>query len=372
MSEKTERALRLLTGAESRLRRQRGLVGLDGFVDQILRVVDKRASDGTATYISTIPQLAARVQGGAGTSNKFELCVQQVKLGGNGPIMANAMAAFGLPLTCIGNLGWPEPHAVFQPMKKNCELITVGEPGCTDALEFDDGKIMLSRQEASGMVTWETMQRVIGRQKLIKLFQSATFVALDNWSALPHMAGIWMELQGRVCPRLSPLSSGARRKIFFDLADPEFRLPKDTARALKLIGRFQRWYDTTLGLNQKEAGEICEVLRLHLRGEDRLFARAAAMAIREKLGVDGVVVHANAFAAAASAGQNPMLDGPFVEKPLISTGAGDHFNAGYSLGLILEGDLDQCLQLGVATSGYYVRTARSPSLRDLRGFLNKI
>jgi len=49
----------------------------------------------------------------------------------------------------------------------------------------------------------------------------------------------------------------------------------------------------------------------------------------------GVVVHPRAYAVAASADGVVMVTGPFVGKPLISTGAGDHFNAGFCLGKLL-------------------------------------
>ena len=42
--------------------------------------------------------------------------------------------------------------------------------------------------------------------------------------------------------------------------------------------------------------------------------------------------------------------GPFVQHPKISTGAGDHFNAGFALGRTLGFDLEQSLCCGVATS----------------------
>lgn len=370
MSRTTDKALKLLTGAEEIVKKNRGVVGLDGFVDQIIRVVDKRQSDGTPTYIPTIADWAKRVDAAAGKSTKFDMSVQTVKLGGNGPIMANAMAAASLPLTCVGNLGFPNLHAVFQPMEKVCKMITVADASYTDAVEFEDGKIMLSRQESAALVTWETLQQVIGKDALFKLFNDATFIALDNWSALPNMSNIWRKMQEEVCPKLTPQST--RRKIFFDIADPEFRMKADIAEALSLIGGFQQWLDTTLGLNLKESIQICDVLGFSVKGDDRQISRDAAKGIRERLKIQGVVVHAREFAAAASESALDLVEGPYVEKPLISTGAGDHFNAGYCLGLILGGDLEQCMQLAVATSGFYVRTAKSPSIDDLRGFLKQI
>jgi len=65
------------------------------------------------------------------------------------------------------------------------------------------------------------------------------------------------------------------------------------------------------------------------------------------------------------------VKGPYISKPRITTGAGDHFNAGFCLGKLLGLDNAMSLLTGVATSGYYVRTARSPSTTDLVGLLRK-
>jgi sugar/nucleoside kinase (ribokinase family) len=64
-----------------------------------------------------------------------------------------------------------------------------------------------------------------------------------------------------------------------------------------------------------------------------------------------------------------IVEGPFTLKPLITTGAGDHFNAGFCLGKLLGLDNAMSLLAGVSTSGYYVRTAKSPSIGDLVGLL---
>jgi ketohexokinase len=64
-----------------------------------------------------------------------------------------------------------------------------------------------------------------------------------------------------------------------------------------------------------------------------------------------------------------MVEGPFTPKPKITTGAGDHFNSGFCLGKLLGFSTDQCLLTGVTTSGFYVRTAQSPSMPDLVGLL---
>ena len=54
---------------------------------------------------------------------------------------------------------------------------------------------------------------------------------------------------------------------------------------------------------------------------------------------------------------------------MITTGAGDHFNAGYCLGKALGLDDEMSVLVGVTTSGYYVRSAQSPRLTDLAEML---
>ena len=72
--------------------------------------------------------------------------VTQRKLGGNGPIMANALACLGLHVTYLGCLGYPEIDPVFRDFATRATVRSIAEAGHTDALEFDDGKLMLGKQ----------------------------------------------------------------------------------------------------------------------------------------------------------------------------------------------------------------------------------
>ena len=73
------------------------------------------------------------------------------------------------------------------------------------------------------------------------------------------------------------------------------------------------------------------------------------------------------FAAAADATGVTHIAGPPCAVPKIATGAGDHFNAGFCLGRILDLDLPPIVQIAVAMSGYYVRFGKSPTLRPSSG-----
>src|SRR6188474_740396 len=113
------------------------LIGLDGFVDFIIDVVDKRTGPENYTRVETIASLGERISRAAGLSSNLELVVRQQKLGGNGPIMANALIENGLNVSYIGCLGAGQPHAVFADMAARCKgCYTLCDPGVTDALEF--------------------------------------------------------------------------------------------------------------------------------------------------------------------------------------------------------------------------------------------
>ncbi len=356
-----------LAGAGERTPQLKAFIGLDGFVDQIMHVVDKRESAESYTRMPTIARLAERLAAAAGKSTNIELVNKLTKLGGNGPIMANALASFDLQVTYLGNLGYPNLHPVFGDFAKRAEVVSIAEPGYTDALEFEDGKVMLGKHQYLKQVTWENIQSRFGGDKFAAKFSSADLVAFVNWTMLPYMSDVWTAVLREVCPTLN----GTRRIIFFDLCDPEKRTPKDILRALELIAQFEKYFEVVLGLNEKEAYEVGKVLDLDTSVRDRDGLVGLAQAIQKHVPVSTVLVHPTAYALSVSKAGSAMVDGPYEPQPLITTGAGDHFNSGFCLGKLLGLGNEDSLLCGVATSGFYVRHAQSPSVKDLVGMMQK-
>ena len=340
-------------------------VGLDGFVDEIIHVVDKRESAESFTRVPTIARYAERLAAAAGRSTNVEMVSMVTKLGGNGPIMANALASFGLKVTYLGNLGYPNIHPIFDEFTKRAKVHSIAQPGFTDALEFDDGKIMQGKHQYLKDVTWANIESRLGRDQFAANFTQAALVGFVNWTMLPHMSDIWETVQREICPKLS----GPRRKLFVDLADPEKRTATDIRHALNLVAKFEQWFDVILGLNEKESGEIGRVLGLNVSDTSRDGLCKLALEINRRVPVNTIVIHPVAFALTASQGRTDLVEGPFVAKPKITTGAGDHFNSGFCLGRLLGFDNLSSLLCGVTTSGHYVRTAASPDLADLVNFM---
>lgn len=361
-------AARKLRSAAPTLSQTRALVGLDGFVDEIIAVVEKRDDHDNYLPVTTISRLAEKIGKASGQSSNYELVVKNMKLGGNGPIMANALAAAGMDVTYIGNLGYPNVHPVFAEFAQRAKVISIGEPGHTDALEFDDGKLMLGKLTPLNDVNWDNLISRVGQAELGRLIGQSKLVGMVNWTMLPHMSRIWAKLLDDVIPNVER----HQRKIFVDLADPEKRTHEDICDALKLLSRFQDQVDVILGLNLKESVEIADVLGLPGQAHPEAAIEETCRAIREKLKLACVVIHPRRGAAAAIEGESASFQGPFVERPKISTGAGDHFNAGFCLGRVLGLSLEESLCVGVGTSGYYVRSAESPSAEQLARFIENL
>ena len=362
-----DRCARELEARAAEVPRLTAFVGLDGFVDEILHVVDKRTDAETFTRLATIAKMGQRISAAAGQSTNMELVSVMTKLGGNGPIMANALAGFGLRVTYLGNLGYPTMHPVFADFAKKADVHTIAQPGFTDAYEFEDGKLMLGKNQYLKDVNWPNIIERFGQARLAQHLATASLVGFVNWTMLSHMSDIWAHVQEEICPALD----GSRRTLFVDLADPEKRTPQDIRRALDLVAGFGKWFDVILGLNEKEAVEIGTVLGIpaHDRSPDGL--RDLARRILELVPVSTLVVHPTALALAASGDAVSLVEGPYVARPRITTGAGDHFNSGFCLGRLLGLEDESCLLCGVTTSGFYVRTAASPTVADLVGMMRE-
>jgi len=344
------------------------MVGFDGFVDHIISAVDQRTGPKEFSEIPTIADFGARISAAAGQSTNIEFVVRQVKLGGNGPIMAHALRRFAHPLTYVGTVGEGQIHPAFAEMADGAEeVISLGDPGITDAVEFSDGKVMLGKLEPLEAVNLARLRERVGDDRLAALFEHAGCVATVNWTMLLELTEIWRHLHEEVLPRLE------RPPLWFvDLADPAKRPREDLREALRVLARMQDRAPMVLGLNGAEAQQVGEVLGVS-RGdgddEDPELAREACVGIRDELGLHRVVCHLVRSAAVAGPDRSAAIRGFFDPDPQITTGAGDHFNAGYLSALVDGLDHEEALLVGTATSGYYVSRARTPDRNDLTDFI---
>jgi sugar/nucleoside kinase (ribokinase family) len=362
------RTLQELRAHRGALSGKRAILGLDGFVDTIVTPVALRAGQGeNFTPIATIAEFGRRIGAAAGKSTNIELYPRMDKLGGNGPIMAAALLAQGPDVTYVGALGAPAVHPIFADFGRRARLVSLCAPALTTAAEFSDGKIMLGQMRSLDEITAAKIDEVFGAAAWRDALATADLVALVNWTMIPNMSAIFDDLVQRVLPQIAVRPG---RVFFFDLADPEKRSVADLVYALDAIAKFEQFGRVTLGLNLKEAQQVFAALGQPPAEESEAGLRAMAAKIRERLDLTTVVVHPKESAACATRDGTWWVPGPYAARPLITTGAGDHFNAGFVAGQLAGLSPECCLTTGVCTSGHYVRTAVSPTLSDLETFLS--
>ena len=148
------------------------------------------------------------------------------------------------------------------------------------------------------------------------------------------MTEIWNGLINEV---LLNINTNFDKYIFFDLADPENRLKDDILEALSVMKKF--------------SGNLIQY-------------------IAKKLDIYCLVVHPVKEAFAVCDNKLYHTLGPYEPNPKLTTGAGDNFNAGFCFGKSIGLSTQLSLVLGTATSGYYVRNSKSPTLENIINFLN--
>jgi sugar/nucleoside kinase (ribokinase family) len=358
------------------LLRQRGgdlsglpvVTGFDGFVDEMIRAVDKRQSLDAYTAVSDITRFSEQLAAAAGHSSLREIVITRTDPGGCAINMGDGMAAMGLPVSTFATVGEPL-HAAFAAYADIATLHSWGrEPGRTLAFEFDDGKLMFSAVSQLAEFTPQAVLRRLEDGTFKDACAAARLIAITDWTLYPHMTACWKVLQEEVFSKLP-----AKPRFFIDLVDPVSRSEEDIAAMLRQLQGFIACGPTTLGLNQNEANIVARVLDTSPASADNpADAIAQAAAIRQSLGIDEVVVHAVAYAAVATAdGSQASIPGPVCKRPRKLTGAGDRFNAGYACACLMELDATERLALAAAASGLYVRLGRSASLTELAAFIDQ-
>lgn len=362
-----------LAGLAATLKKQAGqlskssvVAGFDGFVDEIISVVQERKGLEDWTPMRQIEAFGQWITAAAGRSSLREIVVHRADPGGCTVNLGDGLATLGVALDCFATLGQPR-HSAFDVFAGKCRSCHSWgrEPGRTLAFEFADGKLMFSAVKQLADFDSALLDRTLADGVYAQACSHAGIIALTDWTLYPHMTDCWRKLQTEVYSKLTH-----RPFFYFDLVDPTSRSERDIRGMLDTLPGFEAHGPTVLGLNGNEANVLSRVLGLPTVAEDLGALSEQAASLRKKLGISQVVTHCVKVAVSASADSTAGVVGPFCAKPKKSTGAGDRFNAGYCGGLLLGLDSEACLLLGAASSGFFVRQARSASAEELAAFID--
>jgi len=338
-------------------------VGLDGYIDKIQHPVQFQKKEGDV-YYQTLSEFGGKIVAASHQSAQVELVTQQTKFGGNAPIMANALASLQIPNVCLGTFGYPEIEEDFKAIHKNSELISVGEPARTNALEFNDGKLILSELSSFQDLDWATVKQKIKWDDLKEKMERAELIALVDWCNLPHATSLW---KGILEDIISQQNTKQHRQFFFDLADPSKKGVDEVLGVISVIQEYSAYGTVTLGLNENETNKIFNLLHAERVDWD---LHAKGQYIFDTIHLNTLVIHPLDGCITFQRDKHFALKKKLIPHPKVTTGGGDNFNAGYCLGMLYGFPTEYCMALGMATSGSYVANGRSPEIQDIVDFLN--
>lgn len=366
MKKKIESVLDAWKNRHRDLPRHQSLIGFDGFIDQIAKPVREKVGNGRHRYFRELSELGQYILSKQGRNCCIEMDEKMVKTGGSAQIFATAVGRLGVTIDCVGAMGFPEIHPVFEQMKDDrCTLHSYAAPGHNIALEFDSGKFMMANMNELGSIKWEQIKSRIGLDRLIRMFRESSLIGMINWSEIFHANTIWQGILDDIAPIVGPDRS---KLVYFDLSDCSSRSREHIQEAMTMLKNYSRLYRVAFGMNENEAHVISQALIGDDAGFDLMAMGTRLYAI---LGVDDLLIHRKTGSVGWNEGGSFDVPNYYTDSPVLSTGAGDNFNAGYCVAKLLGMNMESCMILAHAVAGFYVRNGASPTPDGLSCFLQE-
>jgi len=356
--------------------RKRAFIGFDGYID----TVSKLLSDSRSPLV-TLKDFGDLLIGRDNRNASLTLSRKYRKIGGNMPITAHALGTLGVSVDCVGAFGKPDIAKEFLEMDPHCSLYSLADPGECIAIEFQGSKLFLADHGEVAALTWQEMIRTIGKETMTQLITGAAVIVLVNWGELPNMQKIWGSLYTEIVTELSDTG----RSFFFDLSDCSGRHPDELYEVMLMISKFRKYGKVILSVNDNELITLANIYKDKKQSneydeafvsvnEKDLHKHHKSFDAQENIFgklifntgfIDVLIHHGKHYVHIYSSAGSQSVMGNSVLEPVILTGGGDHFNAGFIFGLMADYPLLQCAEIGNAVSHAYVKRGESPAFDQL-------
>ena len=342
------------------------LLGCDGFVDETYEIVEVRQSQTDYTAMQQLKQfgelLVERADGGVGV----ELVPKRRCEGGFGINTGRIAACLGIKPTLPGLYGSPQLDPAFVEFEESCDMISLGDPALTIALEFGDGKVLMSNLQAVSKLTWEQFETHFGPDKLKSMFSGVDILGLGYWSLTANFDNLFKGFMKQYENIKPP------RRMFFDFADIKKKSSEAFIKTLDLIKPYNDSIPLTFSLNEHEVFELFARVGVDQPEETPQAIAAALTVARQKIGFDELVVHTPEFAAASSASEGEAYAIQDRQSKVIRlAGAGDSFNGGFLCASLGHLPLKKRLVLANAATAFFVTNATGPTKEQLIAQIEK-
>lgn len=351
-------------GLPSSIDREKVVFGFDGVVDRIRRVIETRSGPEEFETMNSMTQFSSRIEESSDLNTSCSIEWQDCgrRAGGHTSHLGRAMEQLGCKPTLIGTFGDP-PLETFTREYERAELLSLGKAATTDAVEFHDGKVLLSNTGSLATLDWEAICDAVERNTLASRIDRTRVFGIGYWATILQLPSILEGINDELWPRLRD----PPERILFDPADIR-RLSETTIEdGIEAINRLDDTVPVTVSSNRTETLRIASLFK-DISGDS--LAEAARVA-REGLGVSKFAVHTPTEAISVTEMNEDQIEIPYEPEPELTTSAGDHFNAGLILGRLAGLDDGAQLVTGAGVAGYFIRNANPPTYEQLCGFIDE-
>ena len=205
------------------------------------------------------------------------------------------------------------------------------------------------------------------------IFKASKVIAFSDWAFVDGASELW---DGLLSDVIKPLN----RKDFnfiFSLGDPTKKLGYEVDEILDIISDFSLYGQVTFLVNETDAANLWMVL--YGQNFDTNFLKSTTDALKEKcryifnaMLIDRLLIYTVNHAMLFSKLQQFELKGRTLNNTgKLSQDVKDHFNTGYSVGLLLQLDISYCIALGLSVSGAYLESGTSPDREALLSYIKR-
>lgn len=340
------------------------VLGFNGAIDRVREVVDERQDQNTYQRVNKLGDFGKQITEGAQEERSMlmEWVSSEMRTGALVCHISRALGELGFDPIMLGMFGEPLNNT-FVDEFGDYRMESLGEPAYTDAIEFDDGKLMLTQSGGTRYLNWDHLCEEIGFDQLAAYVDGAAVLGMGYWAEISDMISIFEGLAEELVPTLD----SPPEQILIDPADVGTRPSRHIKEGGDVLQNLDSMSPVTMSANRYETIDIANSLR---PTTSQRSPEAAAEVAREELKISRFVTHGATKSAVATESDIFAVDVPREDEPVLSTGAGDHFNAGFMFGLIYDLNPTECVALGNAFAGCFVRQGRPPSYEKIKAFLS--
>ncbi len=341
------------------------IVGFDGYIDYIRSLVGERKSPRMYDEIDEFDTLREMVTRASAQDKtlQFEWVESRRLPGGHTAHVGQVLDTVGYDAQLVGFFGQPIRDEFSEVFDEEA-LLSLGPPTVTEYLQFGDGKVLFTDSGGHQALNWETLREYVPLERIASRLDGADIVSIGGWALIPEISTIWEGIYEQVFPMLSspPDDAVVCTSDVDHLTETTLRSDLESLRILDDA------IPVTVVTTSEQAAHLGDMLLSGERGKRAL--PATAESLQAEIGVSRFAVTSAKESVLAGPDGSQRIRSALISDPAEEGTFEDHFSAGIALGRAENLSDTSTLALGSAVASYFKQYQETPSLSDIRTFLD--